>query len=75
MKDTYAPVNDRRQRPSGHLIADVSYSEDRLDCTCGVVMHAARAVDWIAHRKDVGEPVSQSGILGPAKTRKALRVA
>lgn len=74
MRDTYAAVNDRKQRPSQHVIGDISYSQDRLDCTCGAVMRAAGSVDWMAHRRDVGQPVSLSVILGPAKARKALRV-
>lgn len=74
MKDSYAPVNARRHL-TRHTIALLSYSADTLGCSCGEVMRAAGAVDWPAHKRAVGEPVSLSVILGPAKARKALRVA
>lgn len=39
----------------GHRIAEISYSRDRLECTCGEVMHAnARDGDWNDHRRALG---------------------
>ncbi len=45
-----------------HRIADISYSRDRLVCTCGEVMRAdplARA--WDRHRRELGLKVQTIG--------------
>lgn len=50
-----------------HRILEVSYSQDRLVCTCGVVMRAQHGMDWRAHRLAVGETVKTLGYGGVLK--------
>lgn len=70
----YAIVNAKRG-VTAHRIAEISYPENRLICSCDEWMAAAGGLDWRAHKASVGEPVNMSVILGPAKARKALRAA
>lgn len=44
----------------GHRIADLSYQENRLDCTCGATM-TANEQDWRDHRRDLGLKVVTVG--------------
>lgn len=48
-----------------HRIADLSYREDRLVCTCSAVMTARHATAWADHRRSLGLPAkSISQVIG-----------
>ena len=62
--DQYAAVNATRQQ-AAHRIAEISYSQDRLVCTCGASMRAEGAKDYPEHRQTVGvRPLSLSTAQG-----------
>ena len=65
--NSYAAVAAKRPIRE-HRIASVDYSEDRLECSCGAVMRASGAVEYPAHRKEVGErPLTLSTAYGAGR--------
>ncbi len=51
-----------------HKIALISYSEDRLECSCGATMTANLGVAWSAHRRASGLTDAR-----PSRRRRELR--
>lgn len=72
----YAAVNAKRGHPrKQHVIGDdISYTRDYISCACGWSGKARDETAWAAHRLSVGAPRTNSGILGPARGKSALRV-
>jgi hypothetical protein len=58
-----------------HRIAEITYSGNRLDCSCGATMTADLTTEaWRQHRRDVGAPDrTLSGAHAPERTVWTLR--
>ena len=70
--DPYGRATATRALPRGHRIADISYQEDRLECTCTAVMHAADGADWLIHRSETGMTADRNAAKNRWKVRQGI---
>ncbi len=66
----YATATARRTLPPKlHVIGDdISYTRDHVSCACGWVGKAAGGIDYLEHRKAVGErPLTLSTSYGSGR--------